>query len=62
MASKQAKAANNQAVPGENERLPQMAPHSAEACQVGFERVAAWVDSSLDMYKPELAQVCVNLS
>ena len=47
----------NQLIPGDNERLPQMAPYSPEACQASFERLAAWVDNSLAMHQPELSQV-----
>lgn len=46
----------NANVPGDNDRLPQMASHTAEACQQGFERLAAWVDGALDQYRPELSQ------
>ena len=30
--------------------------HAPDSCQEAFERVAAWVDSSLDVYRPELSQ------
>jgi hypothetical protein len=33
------------------------AEHTGDSSQTGFERVAAWVDRSLEAFKPELSQV-----
>jgi hypothetical protein len=33
------------------------AEHTGDSCQTGFEKVAAWVDCSLETFRPELSQV-----
>jgi hypothetical protein len=59
MANRRARQQENggQGLESNNARRHVYSENTPDSCQTGFEKVAAWVDLSLDTYKPELSQV-----